>query len=91
MEAIAEKVTSVSGPSFRSPSGKRMTPRVAMPSQIEVSGMRYPLLDFGLGGCALDSAGPLATAGDAIRADLLLQVGAITIVASDVIVKVLWT
>lgn len=91
MEAVAEKVMSVCGPSFRSPSGKRMMPRVAMPSQIEVSGMRYPLLDFGLGGCALESAGPLAAMGDAIRADLLLQVGTVTIVASDLIVKVLRT
>jgi len=47
-------------PSLRSPSGKRMYPRVSPPAEVEIEGHVYAIRDLSLGGFALDEAGPEA-------------------------------
>jgi hypothetical protein len=88
MEIEVGKAPPICGPSFRSPSGKRMVPRVPVPSQIEIAGATYSLLNLGLGGCALKDSGLSVELGDPVRISIALQVGTMTVVASDVIAKV---
>ena len=64
-------------PSFRSPSGKRMHPRLSLPACAEIAGQDYALRDWGLGGFALSEAGPRAAVGDPLRVRLRFGRGAV--------------
>ncbi|MBX9749004.1 MAG: HlyD family efflux transporter periplasmic adaptor subunit [Roseococcus sp.] len=69
--------------SFRSPSGKRLHPRVALPASVVIGGAEYALSDVSLGGFALEGEGPPAQVDDPLRvtfhigkADLTLAIEA---------------
>jgi multidrug resistance efflux pump len=53
--------------SFRSPSGKRLHPRVALPASVEIAGAQYAISDVSLGGFALEGEGPPAQLDDPFR------------------------
>jgi hypothetical protein len=56
--------------SFRSPSGKRLHPRVALPASVEIAGAQYAISDVSLGGFALEGEGPPAQLDDPFRGHL---------------------
>lgn len=56
--------------SFRSPSGKRIYPRVSLPAVVEIADEVYPLADVSLGGFALDGIGPAAQPDEPFRVTL---------------------
>ncbi|WPB86616.1 PilZ domain-containing protein [Sediminicoccus rosea] len=53
--------------SFRSPSGKRAHPRVALPATVDLAGATYRLADLSVGGFALEEDGPPAALDDPFR------------------------
>lgn len=59
--------TDATPPAFRSPSGKRAHPRVALPAMVEMAGAQYRLADLSVGGFALDENGPPAAPDDPFR------------------------
>jgi multidrug resistance efflux pump len=68
---------------FRSPSGKRLHPRVTLPASVLIAGAEYALSDVSLGGFALEGEGPPARVDDPFRvvfhvgkADLTLAIEA---------------
>ena len=62
-------------PSFRSPAGKRLYPRVRMGAEADFGGLRVPVADFSVGGLALAVPGPAAAPGDPLRLTLHVTEG----------------